>query len=131
MVMFLSATLLTRWIPALPTITPFTSSGIDQTQTYTRLIPAQPAPDATNLTFLPLFEVGDEFQIVLDNPLPPTGGVVNAIIGEHRETDIPATDSLCVDGCFLTGQVVPIPAALWLFGSGLLGLIGIARKKAA
>jgi hypothetical protein len=26
---------------------------------------------------------------------------------------------------------VPIPAAAWLFGSGLLGLIGIARRKAA
>jgi PEP-CTERM motif len=24
---------------------------------------------------------------------------------------------------------VPVPAAVWLFGSGLLGLIGIARKK--
>ena len=33
---------------------------------------------------------------------------------------------------FLQSQVnVPIPAAAWLFGSGLLGLIGIARKKAA
>ena len=26
-------------------------------------------------------------------------------------------------------QVVPIPAAVWLFGSGLLGLIGIAKRK--
>ena len=26
-------------------------------------------------------------------------------------------------------QVVPIPAAIWLFGSGLLGLIGMARRK--
>jgi hypothetical protein len=26
-------------------------------------------------------------------------------------------------------QVVPVPAAVWLFGSGLLGLIGIARRK--
>jgi len=26
---------------------------------------------------------------------------------------------------------VPVPAAVWLFGSGLLGLIAIARKKAA
>ena len=26
---------------------------------------------------------------------------------------------------------VPVPAALWLFGSGLIGLIGIARRKAA
>lgn len=28
-------------------------------------------------------------------------------------------------------SVVPLPTALWLFGSGLLGLIGIARRKAA
>ena len=28
-------------------------------------------------------------------------------------------------------NVVPIPAAVWLFGSGLLGLIGIARRKKA
>ena len=26
-------------------------------------------------------------------------------------------------------SVVPVPAAAWLFGSGLLGLIGIARRK--
>lgn len=26
-------------------------------------------------------------------------------------------------------QPVPVPAAVWLFGSGLLGLIGIARRK--
>ncbi len=27
--------------------------------------------------------------------------------------------------------VVPIPAAVWLFGSGLIGLVGIARRKKA
>ncbi|MGB5717515.1 MAG: VPLPA-CTERM sorting domain-containing protein [Gammaproteobacteria bacterium] len=27
--------------------------------------------------------------------------------------------------------VVPLPAAVWLFGSGLLGLIGIARRRSA
>lgn len=27
-------------------------------------------------------------------------------------------------------QSVPVPAAVWLFGSGLLGLIGLARRKA-
>jgi len=26
-------------------------------------------------------------------------------------------------------ETVPIPAAAWLFGSGLLGLVGIARRK--
>lgn len=31
----------------------------------------------------------------------------------------------------LTLTSVPVPAAIWLFGSGLLGLIGMARRKAA
>ncbi len=29
----------------------------------------------------------------------------------------------------LTTSAVPVPAAVWLFGSGLLGLIGVARRK--
>lgn len=29
----------------------------------------------------------------------------------------------------LTVSTVPVPAAAWLFGSGLLGLIGLARRK--
>jgi hypothetical protein len=28
-----------------------------------------------------------------------------------------------------SASVVPIPAAIWLFGSGLLGLVGMARRK--
>lgn len=32
-------------------------------------------------------------------------------------------------GTWTAAAVVPIPAALWLFGSGLLGLIGVARRK--
>ena len=34
------------------------------------------------------------------------------------------------EGIYLASPV-PIPPALWLFGSGLLGMIGIVRKKAA
>jgi hypothetical protein len=29
------------------------------------------------------------------------------------------------------GTVIPIPPSVWLFGSGLLGLVGMARRKAA
>ena len=32
---------------------------------------------------------------------------------------------------FVTSAVVPVPAGVWLFGSGLIGLIGIARRKTA
>lgn len=34
-----------------------------------------------------------------------------------------------VDVAVQTSSVVPLPAAVWLFGSGLLGLVGIARCK--
>ena len=45
--------------------------------------------------------------------------------------------SMHVTGCTDTGTgtdacqvaAVPVPAAVWLFGSGLLGLVGIARRK--
>ncbi len=39
-----------------------------------------------------------------------------------------------IDGGILQAKlgevtVVPVPAAVWLFGSGLLGLVGVARRK--
>jgi len=29
----------------------------------------------------------------------------------------------------VSASAVPVPAAVWLFGSGLIGLIGVARRK--
>lgn len=41
--------------------------------------------------------------------------------------------TMAVPGGEIRGQIgiVPIPAAVWLFGSGLLGLIGVTRRKKA
>ena len=36
-----------------------------------------------------------------------------------------------LSGVIGSSTVVPVPAAFWLFGSGLLGLIGVARRKKA
>jgi len=44
-------------------------------------------------------------------------------------SDHPLRVDLGLDGATLTS--VPIPAAVWLFGSGLLGLVGVARRKVA
>jgi len=40
-------------------------------------------------------------------------------------------DNVCFNdtGICDLGPVVPIPGAVWLFGSGLLGLVGVARRK--
>lgn len=39
--------------------------------------------------------------------------------------------STAIDNVIVTTTVVPVPAAVWLFGSGLIGLIGFARRKKA
>ena len=35
-----------------------------------------------------------------------------------------------IDDIVLNTSVVPVPAAVWLFASGLIGLIGVAKRKA-
>lgn len=84
--------------------------------------------DPTAALYVHLFELGDglgqladiysDFNIYYD---PNLSG--NAYLGGQ-------TYALNGSG-FLIPAAVPIPPAVWLFGSGLLGLIGIARRKAA
>ena len=42
-----------------------------------------------------------------------------------------ASDGSAINPDYINGSVsiVPVPAAVWLFGSGLLGLLGFARRK--
>ena len=42
---------------------------------------------------------------------------------------IDSTDLSTYQAQNITPSAVPVPAAVWLFGSGLLGLIGLARKR--
>jgi hypothetical protein len=39
--------------------------------------------------------------------------------------------AIFLDDASLSVSAVPVPAAVWLFGSGLLGLVGVARRKKA
>jgi len=59
-------------------------------------------------------------------PLSQPGGV-NSSIGIHLVFDLTAGDTANFNTSFEVSPV-PVPAAVWLFGSGLLGLVGVARR---
>jgi len=40
-----------------------------------------------------------------------------------------STSLLEIDNVSIQANVIPVPAAVWLFGSGLVGLVGVARRK--
>ena len=71
-------------------------------------------------------------------------GLIGTDILTMFDNDLPAGNWFATDGSDLAGlvlygeaaidtveTVIPIPAAVWLFGSGLLGLVGIARRRKA
>ncbi len=70
----------------------------------------------------------EEFRVeILTNPFgfsptTPTSILFDNTLGQLDSQIISSAD-------FGFQAVVPVPAAVWLFGSGLLGLIGIARRK--
>ncbi|SIS75157.1 PEP-CTERM sorting domain-containing protein [Neptunomonas antarctica] len=68
-----------------------------------------------------------------------SAGVVDEY-GPYNNTDTVLTDQLISDSSSISGggwfyqtapATVPEPATVWIFGSGLLGLIGFARRKEA
>lgn len=64
-----------------------------------------------------------------DSFSPPTGFVGG--ITDHAAYRITLrSDSLhfSLDGNTITASPVPVPAAVWLFGSGLIGLAGLAQR---
>ena len=74
-------------------------------------------------------------EITYDLGVVPVGAtaafleIVQAI-GPINGVDLLAGE-IFIDDVYLGVAAVPVPAAVWLFGSGLLGLIGVARRKKA
>jgi len=82
------------------------------------------------------------FDLLLVSEMTNAGGTidVNTTNGigsfETRYAQIPCTGfraygNQVVIGGHISGAVVPLPSGVYLFGSGLLGLIGIAKRKQA
>jgi hypothetical protein len=80
--------------------------------------------NSLNYAFLPITTTQTtDGPIVLNFPLSITGTDIAS--GQSFEYGYAASTQT------VSAAVVPIPAAVWLFGSGLLGLVGIARHKKA
>jgi hypothetical protein len=59
-----------------------------------------------------------------------TGNLAYDLMTVKVDFSLSADSTVGLSG-FVQQVAVPIPAAVWLFGSGLLGLVGIARRKKA
>jgi len=90
-------------------------------------------------------DVTDMIAYMLDNNTDYGFALTQEAYGVVRTSGSVATSSFCDSessggACALgdfspyleiTPSAVPIPAAAWLFGSGLLGLVGIARRESS
>ncbi|MCP3870701.1 MAG: VPLPA-CTERM sorting domain-containing protein, partial [Gammaproteobacteria bacterium] len=92
-------------------LTPGLLSGI-RVGTFNFVTDAGPVPIAT-LTFTAVGAVGSSTLITVGDGAGAGGGW-------SPPNDVYEAGTV---------NVVPIPAAVWLFGSGLLGLVGVARRR--
>jgi len=89
--------------------------------TWTQLGNGFFADTATGLT-----EFGFNTTFALSFAPDTTLGLMPAVVTGNLVTGAPVSAS----GMVLSAvPAIPVPAAVWLFGSGLLGLIGVARRK--
>jgi len=75
---------------------------------------------------------GDSFSFVYGILTPTVEFALGTYVSSFMGIDIGGvgTDVQPTNGPFQV-TAVPVPAAGWLFGSGLIGLLGVARRKAA
>ncbi len=66
----------------------------------------------------------DGVRYQLDGSITPAGGDLLTLTVQTGNNSIYTIDLVTA-----SSTVVPVPAAVWLFGSGLLGLVGVARRK--
>ena len=84
------------------------------------------------------FTEGDALTISDNNiDIVSIGRILNGIDSDNNDVDFelgcitPGSANIAGSGDCSTSGVspVPLPAAAWLFGSGIIGLVGLARRK--
>ena len=93
----------------------FLNKGVDVGNTFGFLSPGGPLTQNSAV-----FTASNSF----------TGNLAYDLMEVKVDFALTANSTVGISG-FVQQVVVPVPAAVWLFGSGLLGLVGIARRKKA
>jgi hypothetical protein len=82
-----------------------------------------------------LTDVGDSFLLAENPPINPNASNIFffGIINEDQSfSELTFVKTSLIDGIGFDEMyfsTVPTPATVWLFSSGLIGLIGLARRK--
>jgi len=76
-------------------------------------------------------KVLDMFLMSKVSSLDPFGGTVYSGNTKVNITTLDTNFKLSANGTLSTISAVPLPAAVWLFGAGLFGLVGIGRRRQA
>jgi len=81
----------------------------------------------------PLFGAGDTWQTATITTTlgPDVSGGVTLQLKSSCGAEAACVSDAFFDNVSMTVNAIPVPAAVWLFGSGLIGLVGVARKKKA
>ncbi len=99
-----------------------TGSGASATGTYNYSLAAGQVAMGV------LFSWGTSAGIPILNILNADGSGVD-IDGDGILGTKMATGPFVAHSIGFAGTAIPVPAAVWLFGSGLLGLLGVARRR--
>jgi len=71
--------------------------------------------------------IPDTVPYCITDIMPPGGTCELLLPGDNGE--IVQVEAMTLTGSSVNISAIPVPPAVWLFGSGLLGLVSIARRK--
>lgn len=116
--------------------------GPDNARIFAPINYNQFGSEMNSLVWTGSYQGGDDYAQGMDSGSPQVGESWSTgtewifnyrlyLVNGYRGNQQPASSVLPLYALSseLTVSAVPVPAAIWLFGSGLLGLVGMARRK--